>query len=284
MATSKFKKLTATLLLSTALLGAGVSGGTSAYALTSASEESLAQERLVQDVYGDVSDNLYHDKEGDGVKGSDLLTEKGNVTDTYENLQESDKKKFLVDVNQAVNDSYQEDTQAANQGEAPTNQVTKNTVSQFWSKLQDQGTVSNYMIAVATRDVRPDFNGASDFLRPVTPTFNMFMGVFLILASLSFFLFIAVDVFYFMATPFQYVVKSGEGNKAFKVLGGFVSKRAQDSLAASEQGNKNPLIIYLGKTWVMGLAYALVLLYFASNSMLTLYGPLANLVSGILGF
>lgn len=281
------KKFVATLMLSTAMLGLGgasVTGFALGDGSVATSSESVT--RLTEDVYNDVSGNTYRNTTGDGIKGSALFTRDGEVTDKFEQLTEADKVKLLQDIDAAAQDSQADDTEAINSGSQITNAVTDGTVSKFWEDLKEsRNSVAAYMISVATADLAPDFQGASDFLAPITPFFNTGMGVFLILASLSFFLFLALDIFYFMAPPFQYYVNSANGEKGFKgFVGGMVTFYAKKALEEAMQEGGNPLVKYIGKAWLMLFAYALVLLFFASNATLTLVGPLANLFAGILGF
>ena len=44
------------------------------------------------------------------------------------------------------------------------------------------------------------------------------------------------------------------------------------------------MTMYMVRSWVRLLIFAVFLLYFASNSMLTLVGPAANFFGGFLGF
>lgn len=285
---TKTKKFVATLLLSASMLGLGA-GAVNGHALgegsVATSSESVT--RLTEDVYNDVSGNTYRNTTGDGLKGSALFTRKGEITDKFSDLTESDKVKLLQDIDAAAQDSQEEDTEAINSGSQITNAVTDGTVNRFWEDLKDtNNSVSAYMISVATADVNADFQAASDLLAPITPVFNTFMGVFIILASLSFFLFLALDIFYFMAPPFQYYVNSSDGDKkGLKgLLGGCVTFYAKAALKEAVDEGGNPLVKYIGKAWLMLFAYAIVLLFFASNAMLTLVGPLANLFAGFLGF
>lgn len=283
---SKLKKLLATTLVATALFGGGLATAPSAFALGQQETSSQSLENLIDDVKSEVDDKIYRTPTGDGIRGRDIIESDGAdvvVTDKFDELSEADKNRFLSDVDTAVQDSKEDDREAVNSGQDKTNLVTEGTESAFWAKVRDKNSVASRMITVATKDVRADFLSGSVFLRPFTPYVNTGMAVFIILASLMFFFFIAVDVFFFMTPPFQYLVLNGSGNKYQKVIGSFVSNRAQSALKESEQGG-NPLIKYFFKSFVQMFGYALVLLYFTGSSMLTLVGPLANLVSGILGF
>lgn len=124
-----------------------------------------------------------------------------------------------------------------------------------------------------------------NFLSPFYPFFNTAIAVFLILASFSFFFHLAVAVFYFMTPSFQYFVKGSEGNKD-GMRGYVASIIPKQAVLANDQAmdkGGNPLLIYIGKTWIMMLAYALILIFFATNSMLVLVGPISSLFTSLVG-
>jgi len=88
-----------------------------------------------------------------------------------------------------------------------------------------------------------------------------------------------------MTPSFQYFAKGAEGTK-----GGFSGYAAsiipKQAIAANDQAldkGGNPLLIYIGKTWIMMLAYALILIFFATNSMLVLVGPISSLFTSLVG-
>lgn len=280
----KFKKFFATSLVALSLAGASVSFAPSnVFALGPDEVSSQSLENLIEDVRGEIESDIYRTPEGDGIRGRDIFNKKGEITDNFDKLTEQDKNKILSDIDRAAKESEQDDLASVNAGEDKTNLVTAGTVSRFWERVRDKNSVASRMITVATSDVRADFQAGSAFLAPFTPYVNTGMAVFIILASLSFFFFLAVDVFFFMTPPFQYLVLNGSGNGFQKVVGSFVSQRAQDALKDSDKGG-NPLLKYFAKSWLQMFAYALVLLYFTGSAMLTLVGPVSNLVAGILGF
>lgn len=282
MKTNKFKQKLTTGLVAVSMLFALGMQATSVNALGNEDSTSESVTRLQEDVYSDVQGNVYRTPKGDGIKGSDILNKDGEVSDKFDELKEGDKTKFLQDVDKSANNKRKKDEEKVNAGDAPTNTVTQGTVNAYWDKLKDKGSVASRMIVVATADVQPDFQGASLLLRPFTPYINTGMAVFIILASLAFFFFLAVDIFFFMTPPFQYMVLNGGGDGAAKWMGYFVSARAQASLKET-QDKGNPLIKYIGKSWIQMAAYAVVLLFFASNAMLTLVGPVSNLVANLVG-
>ena len=141
------------------------------------------------------------------------------------------------------------------------------------------------MIVTATKDIRPDFFGASSILKPFTPAINVATAVFVLLAAFAFFLFLAVDLFFFMAPPLQfYVVNGADKGGMSKAVSLMISQTARDSLTESQKTGKNPMTTYFVRSWLRLLIFAIFLLYFASNSMLTLVGPASNFLSGFLGF
>lgn len=297
---SKFMRgLLATLLVSTSLVGAGymseVSGVTNltnvaeVHALGGASADTSTSEsmsRLQEKVYNEVSDNTYRTTTGDGLSGSKIYNQKGEVTSNFDKLTEGDKNKVIQDINRAVQRAADKDAAAIESGDATNNAVTKGTVNKFWKDMREvKSSTAGYLISVATADVAPDWAGASNFLSPFYPAFNTAIAVFLILASFSFFLHLAIAVFYFMTPSFQYFVKgAGEGSKG--VQGYVASIIPKQAVLANDQAmdkGGNPLLIYIGKTWLMMLAYALVLIFFATNSMLVLVGPISSLFASFIG-
>ena len=287
----------ATLLVSTSLVGAGymseVSGVTNltsvaeVHALGGASADTSTSEsmsRLQEKVYNEVSDNTYRTTTGDGLSGSKIYNQKGEVTSNFDKLTESDKNKVIQDINRAVQSAADKDAAAIESGDAINNAVTKGTVNKFWKDMREvKSSTAGYLISVATADVAPDWAGASNFLSPFYPAFNTAIAVFLILASFS--LHLAIAVFYFMTPSFQYFVKgAGDGSKG--VQGYVASIIPKQAVLANDQAmdkGGNPLLIYIGKTWLMMLAYALVLIFFATNSMLVLVGPISSLFASFIG-
>lgn len=300
---SNFKKsaknIFATLLVSTAVLGGGVVASQTgivkvaepvvAHALGGGSVETSSEsvERLKDKVYNDISDNTYRTNTGDGVKGSKIYNQKGEITSQFDQLTESDKNKVVKDIDRAVQKAEDKDKEALESGDSVTNAVTHGTTSRFWNDLKaDKNSVSGYLIAAVTNDLAPDYQAASDFLSPMFPFFNTGIGVFLILASFSFFFHLAVAIFYFMSPELQYFVGSdskngsgansgGGGFKGF--IGGIVPKQAIVANDEALNNGGNPIFKYIGKTWALMLAYAIILLFFAHNAMLTLVGPISNL-------
>lgn len=287
-----FKRLCASALLTVSLLGAGVSvaGSTQAYAFGDTTLQNTTSEsvdRLIDDVYSKLSEKTYRTETGEGVNGTKIFNNRGEITDKYDNLTNKDKTQVLKDIDSEADKLRTKDKESIAEGNEVTNAVTKGTTSRFWDKVKrSNSTVSAYMIGAATDSVAVDFNSATELLAPIIPWFNTGMGVFLILASLSFFLFIAVDVFYFFAPPFQLVVSSWKNEKGFKgvVGGGFVTPYAKSAFEDYLSKGKNPLISYMGKTWLILLCYATVLLFFATHATLTLVGPIAGLIANALGF
>lgn len=287
----------ATLLVSTSLVGAGymseVSGVTN---FTHISEvqalgggagdtSSESMNRLQEKVFDEVSDNTYRTTTGDGLTGSKIYNQKGEVTSNFDKLTEGDKNKVIQDINRAVKKTAEKDAASIEAGDATNNAVTKGTVNKFWKNMREvRSSTAGYLISVATADVAPDWDSASNFLSPFYPFFNSAIAVFLILASFSFFFHLAVAVFYFMTPSFQYFVKDAKESKdARGYIASIIPKQAVMANDQAMERGGNPLLIYLGKTWVMMLAYALVLLFFATNSMLVLVGPLSNLFASFLG-
>lgn len=289
----------ATLLTSVTLLGAGymteVSGitnftqATEVQALGGAgnfSSNSESMERLQDKVYSEVADNTYRTTTGDGVSGSKIYNQKGEVTSSFDKLTEGDKNKVIQDINRAVKKAADKDAAALESGDTVQNAVTEGTVNRFWKDMKEvRSSTAGYLISVVTADVAPDWAGASNFLSPFYPVFNTAIAVFLILASFSFFFHLAVAVFYFMTPSFQYFVKGSEGNKD-GMRGYVASIIPKQAVLANDQAmdkGGNPLLIYIGKTWIMMLAYALILIFFATNSMLVLVGPISSLFTSLVG-
>lgn len=289
----------ATLLVSTSLVGVGymseVSGVTNltsvaeVHALGGASADTSTSEsmsRLQEKVYNEVSDNTYRTTTGDGLSGSKIYNQKGEVTSNFDKLTEGDKNKVIQDINRAVQSAADKDAAAIESGDATNNAVTKGTVNKFWKDMREvKSSTAGYLISVATADVAPDWAGASNFLSPFYPALNTGIAVFLILASFSFFLHLAIAVFYFMTPSFQYFVK-GAGGDTKGARGYVASIIPKQAVLANDQAmdkGGNPLLIYIGKTWLMMLAYALVLIFFATNSMLVLVGPISSLFASFIG-
>ena len=278
----------ATLLASATLLGAGyvseVSGitnftqATEVQALGGAGNfdsNSESMERLQDKVYSEVADNTYRTNTGDGISGSKVYNQKGEVTSNFDKLTEGDKNKVIQDINRAVKKAADKDAAAIESGDTVQNAVTEGTVNRFWKDMKEvRSSTAGYLIS-----------GASNFLSPFYPFFNTAIAVFLILASFSFFFHLAVAIFYFMTPSFQYFVKGSDGTK-----GGFngyvASIIPKQAVLANDQAmdkGGNPLLIYIGKTWIMMLAYALILVFFATNSMLVLVGPISSLFTSLVG-
>ena len=289
----------ATLMVSATLLGAGyVSEASGITNFTQATEvqalggagnfdsNSESMERLKDKVYSEVADNTYRTNTGDGISGSKVYNQKGEVTSTFDKLTEGDKNKVIQDINRAVKKAADKDAAAIESGDTVQNAVTEGTVNRFWKDMKEvRSSTAGYLISVVTADVAPDWAGASNFLSPFYPFFNTAIAVFLILASFSFFFHLAVAIFYFMTPSFQYFVKGSEGTK-----GGFhgyvASIIPKQAVLANDQAmdkGGNPLLIYIGKTWIMMLAYALILVFFATNSMLVLVGPISSLFTSLVG-
>ena len=136
----------ATLLASATLLGAGyvseVSGvtnftqATEVQALGGAGNfdsNSESMERLQDKVYSEVADNTYRTNTGDGISGSKVYNQKGEVTSTFDKLTEGDKNKVIQDINRAVKKAADKDAAAIESGDTVQNAVTEGTVNRFWS-------------------------------------------------------------------------------------------------------------------------------------------------------
>lgn len=280
------KKMFGVVTLVAVLLGTGAVSG-DAYArqrsLTDNKvDESASQQKLRDAVETQVSGKNYKSDTGDTIPGSKLYKAKdGNVTDEFDKLTNKEKQRFLSDIDGAVQKKHKESVEAGDE----TNPITDDTVNQLWDQLKRKDTVAANMITTATKDIRPDFFGAASILQPFTPAINVATAVFVLLASFAFFLFLAADLFFFMAPPLQfYVLNGGDKGGMSKAVSMFISQRARDSLTESQKTGKNPMTTYFVRSWVTLLLFALFLLYFASNSMLTLVGPASNLLSGLLGF
>ena len=280
------KKVAGVLALTGVLLGTGVANG-DAFArqrsLTDNKVDDSASQQKVRDaVATQVSGKNYKSDTGDTISGSKLYKAKdGNVTDEFDKLTENDKKKFLTDVDNAVQKKHKDSIEAGDE----TNPVTDDTVNQFWDQLKRKDTVASRMIVTATKDIRPDFFGASNVLKPFTPAINIATAIFVLLAAFAFFLFLAADLFFFMAPPLQYYVLNGADKGGMsRAVSLMISQTARDSLTESQKTGKNPMTMYMVRSWVRLLIFAVFLLYFASNSMLTLVGPAANFFGGFLGF
>lgn len=294
----KARGILATLLVSTSLVGAGYlaeqSGVTNFTATTEVhalggvenfDSNSESIERLKDKVYSDVADKTYRTNTGDGIPGSKIYNQKGELTSNFDKLTEKDKNKIVQDINVTVEKSQDKDAESLEAGDTVQNAVTKGTVNRFWKDLrQTRASVAGYLISVATADIAPDWDAASNFLSPAYPLFNGAIAVFLILAAFSLFFHLAVAVFYFMTPSFQYFVKDAESAKGMR--GYVASIIPKQAVLANDQAldkGGNPLVIYIGKTWFMMLAYAIVLCFFATNSMLVLVGPLSALFADYIG-
>lgn len=281
-------KLVASLMLSTALLGIGGAGASTV--LAESNTDSASVEKLIDNVRSDISDNTYRTTTGEGIQGSSIYNKKGEVTQEFDKLTNGEKTKVMRDIKDSADRAQARDTEKIRNGEDVKTAVTKGTVSEFWKQLRENNnTVAASMITAVTKGLTPDFNSAYDFLSPFIPFFNTATGVFLILASISLFLFIAIDVFYFMNSSFQYFVgtdtSAGGDMKGIKnIAGSMVSPYAKKAMESAISEGKNPLWKYFASTWFLMLGYAVVLLFFATNSMLVLVGPFANLLGGLLGF
>lgn len=247
-------------------------------------------ENLTGKVESEISNDTFYTATGDAIGGDDLF-KKGQVTVAFDQLKEDEKTRFLQRVDEITQEQVQADAQLVENIEAGTANsaaankvVTDGTVSEFWAKLSRKDTVASRMIVVASQDFRPDFFGASQFLAPFAPTVGVATAVFIILSAFAFFFFLAVDLFYFMTPPFQLAVQNKSEKGFMKLVSGAVSTRAVKSLEDVQSDGGNPLIKYAVRSWVLVLAWSVLLLFFASNSLLTLIGPAANLVSGLLGF
>lgn len=289
------KKLVVKGLLAVTLLGVGASfsgadnfglepvtvsaqtGGRLGATNSVGSNESQSFNNLAEHVLNEVGDNIYISNTGDTYRGSELLDSDGNVSARFDDLTEKQKNQFMVDIQSAAQDKM--DSDVANGVE--NNPVTQNTIDNYWKELAKRDTVGSRMIVLATRDIRPNFDAAGRFLAPFTPHFNTFIAVFLILAAFAFFIFLAVDIFYFNAPPFQYFVEKGGDNVVSKVAVNMVSERAKSSLQATQNGKGNPLLTYIMKSWAHMVVFGIAFLYFTTGSMLALVGPLVNLFSGL---
>lgn len=287
----------ATVLMSASLVGAGymseVGGITNFTSIsevqalggTTAESSSESMSRLQEKVYDEVSGNTYRTTTGDGLTGSKIYNQKGEVTSNFDKLTEGDKNKVIQDINRAVKKTADKDATAIESGDATNNAVTKGTVNKFWKDMREvRKSTAGYLISVATADVAADWDAASNFLAPFYPLFNSAIAVFLILASFSFFIHLAIAVFYFMTPSFQYFVKDAESAKGARgYIASIIPKQAVTANDQALDKGGNPLLIYIGKTWVMMLAYALILIFFATNSMLVLVGPISTLFASLVG-
>lgn len=280
------KKVAGVLLVTGVLLGSGLSSGDAFARQRSLTDnkvdESASQQKVRDAVETQVSGKNYKSDTGDTISGSKIYKAKdGNVTDEFDRLTSAEKKKFLTDVDNAVQKKHKDSIEAGDE----TNPVTDDTVNQFWDQLKRKDTVAANMIVTATKDIRPDFFGASNVLKPFTPAINVATAVFVLLAAFAFFLFLAADLFFFMAPPLQfYVVNGADKGGMSKAVSLMISQTARDSLTESQKTGKNPMTTYFVRSWLKLLIFAVFLLYFASNSMLTLVGPASNFLSGLLGF
>lgn len=280
MFTTKTKKFVAGAMLSATLLGGVVT--------PVLANENGSIARVSERVQSEISDEIYRRPDGTGATGNalyEIRSGEARVTSEFDTLSESEKQRFLGDINDVALQMQEADAQALEENpNAVTNAVTAGTISDFWELLGRRDTVASRMIAVVNQQFKPDFIGANALLAPFAPIYNVGTAVFLILAAFSFFLHLAIDVFYFQTPWMQYWVTKNDGSEGIKGIGAnMVSKRAKDALNNSKDGG-NPLVKYIWASWFQMFLYAVVLLFFAANSMLTLVGPLANLVGGFLNF
>lgn len=287
---TNIKSFSKRLFLAFALILAVFSiGSSTTYALGTDDVSSESVDKLVTEIRDEISNNVYYTPEGDGIRGRNIFGSDGQVTDEFDKLKESEKNQFLKDIDAVAKKSRDRDTEAVNNGSTKTNVITDGTLSAFWQKVSDKNSVASRMIVVSTQDYRADFNSASIFLAPFSPYFNTGSAVLIILASFGFFLFLAMDLLFFTTTPLQWYVENGGGGQggsamAHKVVSSLVSFRATSALKEATSNGGNPLLKYFAKSWGHMLAYALVLLFFAGNSMLILVGPIVNLFASLLGF
>lgn len=284
------KKFIVKLFTAVALLGVSAGAGASIVAPVEVSAQRLGAssasgsgsgsqsfDNLASYVVDQVGDNIYVSNTGDTYYGRDILDASGNVSDKFDLLTEPQKQQFMTDVQTATDNKRDSDVENG----VENNPVTQDTITNYWKVLAQRETVASRQIVLATRDIRPNFDAAARFLAPFTPHFNTFIAIFLILAAFAFFIFLAVDIFYFNAPPFQYFVQNGGENVVSKLAVNMVSERAKASLQESQNGKGNPLLKYIIKSWAHLVAFGLTFLYFTTGSMLALVGPLVNLFAGL---
>ena len=197
---------------------------------------------------------------------------------TLTNKGQNEAVKDIAYASNAVKDKNQKDGDKT---------ITDDTVSNWWSHLQNKKGVGTRFLNQVLADTKPDFVTASKWYKPFSGPIGTLLAFGSIIAMALVGLVMAADILYITVPPFRLFVddKGTDGKVQISKIFSHAAIHAVKTVeeGGDSAGNKAALGIYFKmRVWEL-ILLAICLLYLVNGKIYTLVGYILDMLSGITG-